>query len=111
MTEALRRTDVADALFFLGVLLAVAALETSGTLTQPAQLLSELVPNDTLVAAAIGAVSAVVDNVPLVAAAIGMYDMTTYPADANALARLTPACGPHPASPRDRAAAKKKCDM
>eukprot|EP00802_Teleaulax_amphioxeia_P005117 Tamp_05121.p1 GENE.Tamp_05121~~Tamp_05121.p1 ORF type:complete len:565 (+),score=137.31 Tamp_05121:187-1695(+) len=82
MTEALRRTDVADALFFLGVLLAVAALETSGTLTQLAQLLSELVPNDTLVAAAIGAVSAVVDNVPLVAAAMGMYDMTTYPADA-----------------------------
>jgi Na+/H+ antiporter NhaD/arsenite permease-like protein len=82
MTEALRRIDVAGSLFFLGVLLGVAALETSGSLAQLAQLLANLVPNETLVATFIGAFSAVIDNVPLVAAAMGMYDLTAYPPDA-----------------------------
>jgi Na+/H+ antiporter NhaD/arsenite permease-like protein len=82
MTEALRRIDVAGSLFFLGVLLGVAALETSGSLAQLAQLLANLVPSETLVATLIGAFSAVIDNVPLVAGAMGMYDLTAYPPDA-----------------------------
>jgi len=81
MTEALRRIDTAGSLFFLGILLAVAALETSGVLTQLAVALNEVVPNDTLIAGAIGAVSAIIDNVPLVAAAMGMYDLTAHPVD------------------------------
>jgi Na+/H+ antiporter NhaD/arsenite permease-like protein len=81
MHEALRRIDTAGSLFFLGILLAVGALESSGILTQLAQSLTALVPDDTLIATAIGAVSAVIDNVPLVAAAMGMYDLTAHPVD------------------------------
>lgn len=50
-------------------------------MTQLAVALNEVVPNDTLIAGAIGAVSAIIDNVPLVAAAMGMYDLTAHPVD------------------------------
>ena len=51
---------------------ALSALEAAGLLTKLADVLNNVIPNETLVAGTIGAVSAVIDNVPLVAAAMGM---------------------------------------
>jgi Na+/H+ antiporter NhaD/arsenite permease-like protein len=67
-------------LFFLGILLAVSALETGGILRTSSEWLDGITQNKSLIMAIIGLASAVVDNVPLVAAAIGMYDLATFPA-------------------------------
>ncbi|MBC3788142.1 sodium:proton antiporter NhaD [Spirosoma utsteinense] len=79
---ALSRIDAPSILFFLGILLAVGALESTGILRALAESLSRSVGNLDLIILLIGAVSAVVDNVPIVAATMGMYDLQTYPADA-----------------------------
>ena len=78
---ALKRVEVPDALFFLGVLFAVGALERVGLLKDFAEQLSQLLPDDSLVAIFLGFASAVVDNVPLVAATQGMYDLSAHPAN------------------------------
>jgi Na+/H+ antiporter NhaD/arsenite permease-like protein len=78
---ALSRIDVSSILFFLGILLAVGALEATGVLRSLAESLTRSVGNMDIIVMLIGAVSAVVDNVPIVAAAMGMYDLQTYPAD------------------------------
>jgi Na+/H+ antiporter NhaD/arsenite permease-like protein len=77
----LTRIDTPSILFFLGILLAVAALEVSGHLHQMATLLDQSVGNVYAINTIIGLLSAVVDNVPLVAAAMGMYDLSQYPPD------------------------------
>jgi Na+/H+ antiporter NhaD/arsenite permease-like protein len=79
---ALSRIDAPSILFFLGILLAVGALESTGILRALAESLSRSVGNLDVIILLIGAVSAVVDNVPIVAATMGMYDLQTYPADA-----------------------------
>lgn len=79
---ALSRIDAPSILFFLGILLAVGALESTGVLRALAGSLSRSVGNLDVIILLIGAVSAVVDNVPIVAATMGMYDLQTYPADA-----------------------------
>ena len=78
---ALQRMDMPSILFFLGILLAVAALETQGTLPSLAQWLNNNVGNLDLVVIITGVLSAIIDNVPLVAAAMGMYSMNEIPAD------------------------------
>lgn len=77
----LRRIDTPSVLFFLGILLAVAALETAGILGEMATWLNTTVGNIAVINGLIGLLSAVVDNVPLVAGAMGMYELTTYPVD------------------------------
>ena len=79
---ALKRIEVPDALFFLGVLFAVGGLERVGLLKEFAVQLGQLVPDESLVAVFLGFASAVVDNVPLVAATQGMYDLSAHPANA-----------------------------
>jgi len=79
--HALRKIDMPSVLFFLGILIAISALQSTGLLSRAAVLLDEKIGNINLVVLAIGLLSAVVDNVPLVAAAIGMYDLQTYPTD------------------------------
>ncbi|MEZ6135631.1 MAG: sodium:proton antiporter NhaD [Pirellulaceae bacterium] len=74
----LKKIDTASILFFLGILLAVGTLQSSGVLIVVADWLQTNVGNMQVVALVIGLLSAVVDNVPLVAAGIGMYD---YPKD------------------------------
>ncbi len=69
----LRRVDVPTVLFFLGILSAVAALQSAGQLSLLSKLLDEKLHNIYLIDLAIGALSSVVDNVPLVAGAMGMY--------------------------------------
>lgn len=81
VARALQKVDTPSILFFLGILLAVSALESVGTLKILANTLSLLFNNDYLIGTSLGILSALVDNVPLVAAAQGMYDLTTYPTD------------------------------
>lgn len=77
----LRRIDTPSILFFLGILLAVGALDTSGHLVLAADFLNNSIGNIYLINTIIGLLSSIVDNVPLVAAAMGMYDMNTFATD------------------------------
>jgi NhaD family Na+/H+ antiporter len=78
---ALRKIDTPSILFFLGILLAIAALESTGQLHHLAATMDEKIKNQNLIVLAIGLLSSIVDNVPLVAAAMGMYSMQQYPVD------------------------------
>tara|TARA_B000000532_G_scaffold244103_1_gene242432 strand:- start:1661 stop:3040 length:1380 start_codon:yes stop_codon:yes gene_type:complete len=69
----LRKIDSASVLFFLGILLAVAALQEAGHLRFVAKFLKEELNDIYLINVAIGLLSSVVDNVPLVAASKNMY--------------------------------------
>lgn len=85
--KALSRIEMSSILFFLGILLAVAALESLvygnilvngqqvsvGALRYAAEMLSHSIPNQSIVISLLGVMSAVIDNVPLVAASMGMY--------------------------------------
>jgi len=81
--HALSRIEMSSILFFLGILLAVGALETMmvtgpdgkavGFLASLAAQLETAVPDQNIVIILIGVLSAVVDNVPIVAATMGMY--------------------------------------
>ena len=77
----LHRIDTPSILFFLGILLAVGALDASGHLKLAANVLNQSIGNIYLINTIIGLLSSIVDNVPLVAAAMGMYDLSTYPMD------------------------------
>ena len=79
--QALSRVDVSSAFFFLGILLAVGALQATGQLTQLAHGLASLTTSEPVVTGLLGAASAVIDNVPLVAAVMRMYPMTQYAVD------------------------------
>ncbi|HRX28478.1 MAG TPA: hypothetical protein P5235_03785 [Saprospiraceae bacterium] len=77
--KALSRIEFSSILFFLGILMAVAALETmvvggTGALKYAAMQLDAAIPNQDIVVMLLGVGSAIIDNVPLVAAAMGMYD-------------------------------------
>jgi Na+/H+ antiporter NhaD/arsenite permease-like protein len=78
---ALRRIDVSSILFFLGILLAIGALASTGILSALAALLDRWLGDRDLVILAIGLVSALIDNVPLVGAAQGMYPLAAFPTD------------------------------
>ena len=82
--KALSRIEISSILFFLGILMAVAGLESLvygsmngedlGTLRYVAEVLQAAIPNQDVVVMLLGVLSAIIDNVPLVAASIGMYD-------------------------------------
>lgn len=86
--KALSRIELSSILFFLGILMAVAALESLvfgsvmtegkelqvGTLRYVAESLDRFIPNQDIVVIFLGFASAIIDNVPLVAASMGMYD-------------------------------------
>jgi Na+/H+ antiporter NhaD/arsenite permease-like protein len=78
---ALQRIDSQSILFFLGILLAITALQSAGHLASLARTLDESIGNVEAITIAIGLSSSVIDNVPLVAAAQGMYSLSTFPAD------------------------------
>lgn len=79
--RVIEKIDMPSILFFLGILLAVGALQSVGLLTASANWLTENFKNQTVVVTIIGLLSAIVDNVPLVAAAMGMYDLEQFPMD------------------------------
>lgn len=82
--KALSKIEFSSILFFLGILLAVAGLESmvfgqvngadAGTLRYAAESLSMAIPNMNTIVMILGGLSAVVDNVPLVAASMAMFD-------------------------------------
>ncbi len=78
---ALTRIDSASVLFFLGILLAVGALESMNILHRFAEFLNSSLGDNRIIITLIGLLSAIVDNVPLVAASMGMYSLDTYPQD------------------------------
>ena len=71
--KALSRIEMSSILFFLGILMAVASLESLGTLIHLAENLDAAIPNQDVVVMLLGVGSAIIDNVPLVAASMGMY--------------------------------------
>lgn len=75
---ALTRIDVPSVLFFLGILLAVGALQSMNILTSFSGWLDSTLGDQRIIITLIGILSAIVDNVPLVAASMGMYDMNVY---------------------------------
>lgn len=78
---ALTRIDVPSVLFFLGILLAVGALQSMEILHHFATWLDTTIGDQRIIVTLIGILSSIVDNVPLVAASMGMYDMTIFPQD------------------------------
>jgi len=86
--KALSRIEMSSILFFLGILMAVAALESlvygtiiihgepvaMGSLRYLAEVLNGAIPNQSVVVSLLGVLSAIIDNVPLVAASMGMYN-------------------------------------
>ena len=70
---ALTKIEMPSILFFLGILMAVAALESLGLLFGFAEDLNAAIPNSDIVVAIFGFISAIIDNVPLVAASMGMF--------------------------------------
>lgn len=81
LVHALKNIDMSSVVFFIGVLLAVAALEHTHILSSLAVWLDQTIGRMDIIVVAIGLLSAIVDNVPLVAASMGMYDLAQYPPD------------------------------
>ena len=81
VNHALRKIDTPSVLFFLGILLSIAALEVTGVLTDAAAWMDSTIGNINVITMLIGFFSSIVDNVPLVAASQGMYSMDVYPTD------------------------------
>jgi len=81
VAHALSRIDSSSILFFLGILLAISALQTIDVLTSFSMWMNAKIENEDMIVLIIGLASAVIDNVPLVAASMGMYDLSQYPMD------------------------------
>jgi len=79
--HALRKIDMSSILFFLGILIAISSLQSTGVLSSLAKYMNDTIGNLNIIVPLIGLLSAIVDNVPLVAASMGMYDLITYPQD------------------------------
>jgi Na+/H+ antiporter NhaD/arsenite permease-like protein len=74
---SLSKIEMPSILFFLGILMAVASLESVGALFHLAEGMNTAIPNTDIVVMLLGAASAVIDNVPLVAASMGMFQLAT----------------------------------
>lgn len=83
VSSIIRRIDTPSILFFLGILLAVASLQTAGHLTQLGNTLNTVFSDIYSINIVIGLISSIIDNVPMVAGAMGMYPMATYPQDSH----------------------------
>ncbi len=81
VAHALSKIDTSSILFFLGILIAISALESTHLLTELATWMDKSIGNQDIIVVVIGLASAVIDNVPLVAASMGMYDLTAFPTD------------------------------
>ena len=78
---AIRKIDTPSILFFLGILISVAALQSAGTLKEMADYLNHQIGDQKIIVMVLGGLSAIIDNVPLVAATQGMYSMADYSTD------------------------------
>lgn len=81
VAATVQRIDTSSILFFLGILLAVAALQTNGSLDVVGNALGNTFKDFYIINGLLGLLSSIIDNVPLVAGAMGMYSMDLYPRD------------------------------
>ena len=79
ISSVLQRIDTPSILFFVGLLLAIAALEKSGYLHRCMEFLQQYVAGPKSLMVGIGLLSAIIDNVPLVAAGMKMLPATEFP--------------------------------
>ncbi len=76
VSRVLSKVDIPTILFFLGILSAVASLQSAGHLSIVSKWLDDVTgQNIYLIDTAIGILSSIVDNVPLVAGSMGMYEI------------------------------------
>ncbi len=80
LTAIFSRIDLGTILFFMGILMAVSALQSAGILKEVSTYLDEEVHNVYVINTIVGMLSSIIDNVPLVAGAMGMYPMPTHEA-------------------------------
>lgn len=76
LPKVISRVDMPSILFFLGILMAVAVLQSTGILSSIAGWLDEEIHNIYLIGTVLGILSSIVDNVPLVAGVMGMYPVS-----------------------------------
>ncbi len=81
VSYALKNIDTSSILFFLGILLSIAALDMSGVLEGMSQQIDLAISNKNTMLLLTGFLSAIIDNVPLVAAYQGMYSLNDYASD------------------------------
>jgi Na+/H+ antiporter NhaD/arsenite permease-like protein len=74
--RALGKIEMPSILFFLGILMTIASMESLGMIFQFGQTVSASIPLE-IFAGALGIASSIIDNVPLVAASIGMFSSYT----------------------------------
>lgn len=77
ISQVVKNIDMSTILFFLGILMAVAALSQSGILGELAAWLNDTFHEVYIINGIIGVLSSIVDNVPLVAACMNMYPVMT----------------------------------
>ena len=77
VSRVIKNVDVPTILFFLGILMAVDALQSAGHLMLISNKLDSQFQNIYIVNTLIGILSSIVDNVPLVAASMGMHHVVT----------------------------------
>ena len=81
VAATVQKIDTPSILFYMGILLAVAAMQTNGSLEVVGNGLENAFADFHVVGTLLGLLSSIVDNVPLVAGAMGMYSMELYPQD------------------------------
>lgn len=81
VSKALQKIDTSSILFFLGILLSVAALQSFGILNKIAAFAIKNIDSHYVIGGILGLFSAILDNVPLVAAAQGMFSLNMFPTD------------------------------
>ena len=77
VSSALKGVDMPTILFFLGILMAVSALQQANILNAIANWLNDNIHEVYIINGIIGVLSSIVDNVPLVAACMNMYPVAT----------------------------------
>ncbi len=80
LTAIFSRIDLGTILFFMGILMAVSALQSVGILKEVSTYLDKEVHNVYVINTIVGILSSIIDNVPLVAGAMGMYPIPTHEA-------------------------------
>lgn len=73
VSKVLKNIDMSTILFFLGILMSVAGLQSAGLLNSAAEFLDKNVHEVFTITSVVGVLSSIIDNVPLVAACMGMY--------------------------------------
>ena len=77
VSKVLKHIDMPTILFFLGILMSVAGLQSAGILGSIADFLDTQIHEVFTIASIVGVLSSIVDNVPLVAGCMGMYPIAS----------------------------------